>query len=127
VGFGDGIDIYSGMLSKAHGSWLVSGRVFHAPSAPQDVSTALSAIARRYVGEGGSYLQAQFGRGAWHEELRTINDLEVLAATGAGGEAALVLNEHLALTVSGGYAREDRIDRRDLRQSSLGVRLALRF
>jgi YaiO family outer membrane protein len=126
LGFGSGVNIYVGSLSKYYGNWLFTGRVFVTPNS---AGTARSTHAsfRRYIGGAGSYVGMRYGRGGWREELRTLNDFEVLDSDVGAAEATVILGRRLELSVTGSYSREDRVERRQLRRYSLATTLGLRF
>ena len=126
LGFGTGVNIYTGSLSKYYGAWLFTGRTFITPKAA-GTSRSYHGSFRRYFGESGAFAGLRYGRGGWREEVRNIDDFEVLASDVVAGEAAVVLRRRLELTVSGSYSREDRVERLDLRQYSLSTGLGFRF
>ena len=125
LGFGNGITLYAGSLAKHHGNWVVTGRLLAAPDAG-GASRSIQGSVRRYVG-GISYVGLRYGRGAWRDELRTRNDLEVLDSSVAAAEVLLMLGGRLELSVTGGYSREDRAEAVDLRQYSVATALGFRF
>lgn len=126
LGFGSDVKIYVASLSKYYGSWLFTGRTLMAPN---DAGTSRSyhGSFRRYFGEAGTSIGLRYGRGAWREELRNVDDFEVLDSDVIAAEATIVLRRRLDLSVSGSYSREDRVERRDLRQYSLSTGLGFRF
>jgi YaiO family outer membrane protein len=126
LGFGSGVHIYVGSLSKYYGDWLFTGRVFLTPNIAS-TSRSLHASVRRYVGGDGAYLGARYGRGAWREEVRNLRDLDALDSDVIAGEGVFVVRDRLELNVSAAYGREDRVDRLDLRQYSLSTGLGFRF
>ena len=126
LGFGTGVHIYVGSLSKYYGSWLFTGKTFFTPGSA-GTSRSYHGSFRRYFGETGSMVGLRYGRGAWQEELRNLSDFERLDSDVVAGEAAIVLRRRLELSVSGSYSREDRVERLDLRQYSLSTGLGFRF
>lgn len=126
LGFGSGVNIYVGSLSKYYGNWLYTGRVFATPNRA-GTSRSFHAAFRRYVGSSGTYLGMRYGRGASREELLTRNDLEVLDSDIGAGEANVVLRRRLELNLTGSYSREDRVERGNLRAYSVATALGFRF
>jgi YaiO family outer membrane protein len=122
LGFGTGVNIYVGSLSKYYGSWLFTERIFATPT-----SRSYHTSFRRYFGDAGTYVGMRYGRGGWRDEVRNRNDLEVLDSDAGAAEATVILNGRLELSVSGSYSREDRVERRDLRQYSLSTGLGFGF
>lgn len=126
LGFGSGVNIYVGSLSKYYGNWLFTGRVFVTPNSA-GTGRSTHASFRRYFGGGGTYVGMRYGRGAWRDELRNLNDFEVLDSDVGAAEATVILGRRLELSVSGSYSREDRVERRDLRRYSVSTGLGVRF
>jgi YaiO family outer membrane protein len=126
LGFGSGVSVYAGSLAKYYGNWLFTGRLFATPNTA-GTSRSVHASVRRYVGGAGTYIGLRYGRGAWREEARTLNDFEVLDSDIGAAEAVVILRGRLELNVSGSYGREDRVERLDLRQYSVSTGLGFRF
>jgi YaiO family outer membrane protein len=126
LGFGSGVNIYTGSLSKYYGNWLFTGRAFVTPNAAGG-SRSLHGSARRYFGGGGTYVGFRYGRGAWREEPRTLNDFEVLDSDTAAADASIVLGGRLVVNLTGGYSRENRVGRPALRGYSVSTGLGVRF
>jgi YaiO family outer membrane protein len=126
LGFGRGVSIYVGSLSKYYGNWLFNGRLFVTPNSA-GTSRSVHASVRRYFGGSGTYVGLRYGRGASREELLNLNDFEVLDSDVGATEATVMLSRHLELTLTGSYSREDRVERRDLRQYSLSTGVGFRF
>jgi YaiO family outer membrane protein len=126
LGFGSGVNIYTGSLSKYYGNWLFTGRVFVTPNSA-GTSRSVHTSFRRYIGGGGTYLGLRYGRGAWREELRTLNDFEVLDSDVGAADASIVLGGRVVLGLTGSYSREDRVGRLALRGYSLSSGLGVRF
>ena len=61
------------------------------------------------------------------EEVRTLNDFEVLDSDTAAAEAAIIVRGRLVVHLTGGYSREERVSRPAVRGSSLSAGLAVRF
>jgi YaiO family outer membrane protein len=126
LGFGSGVSIYVASLSKYYGSWLFTGRTF-IPSDSVGTSPSHHGSVRRYFGESGASVGLRYGRGAWREELRSLNDFEVLDSDVTAADATIVLRRRVELRVGGAYSREDRAGRKDLRQYSVSTGLGFRF
>jgi YaiO family outer membrane protein len=125
LGFGSGLNIYTGSLSKYYGNWLFTGRLFVTPGSA-GTSRSLHTSFRRYIGEGGTYVGLRYGRGGWRE-LRTLNDLEVLDSDVIAADASIVLRGRVVLGLTGSYSKEDRLGRTALRTYSLSSGLGVRF
>ena len=99
----------------------------HATHFSSPFSSRISTCLPRYFGNTGTYVGLRYGRGGWREELRNRNDLEVLDSDVGAAEATVILRGRLELRLRGSYSREDRVERRDLRQYSLSTGLGVRF
>jgi YaiO family outer membrane protein len=126
LGFGNGVTIYASSLSKYYGNWLATGRVFVAPHAA-GATRSYNGSLRRYLGGAGTYVGVKYGRGAWREELRTVDDFEVLDSDVGGAEATVILRRRFELNLSASYSREDRVERRNVRQYSISTGIGFRF
>lgn len=126
LGFGAGVNIYTGALSKYYGAWLFTGRTYVTPKAA-GTSRSYHGSFRRYFGESGAFAGLRYGRGGWREEVRNIDDFEVLASDVVAAEAAFVVRRRLEIGVRSAYSREDRVERRALRQYSVSTSLGVRF
>jgi len=126
LGFGSGVNIYTGSLSKYYGAWLFTGRTFITPN-NAGTSRSLHASVRRYFGSAGAYVGMRYGRGAGREEFRTLNDFEVLDSEAGAADATVVLRGRLLLNLTGAYSREDRVARPALRGYSVSTGLGVRF
>ena len=125
LGFGSGVNIYVGSLTKYYGNWLFNGRTFIAPGLTT-TTRSYHASARRYVGDDGTYAGVRYGRGK-SREVRTLNDFEVLDSDVVGAEAIFVVRRRVEVNVSGSYGREDRAGRAGLGQYSVATGLGFRF
>lgn len=120
------MNIYTGSLSKYYGAWLFTGRTYITPR-EAGTSRSFHGSFRRYFGEAGAFAGLRYGRGGWREEVRTIDDFEVLNSDVVAGEAAIVLRRRVEIGLRGSYSREDRVERRALRQYSVSTTLGVRF
>lgn len=128
LGFSSKTDIYLAAMNKYVGNWLLTGKVFYIPDRSGAGSRSYHASFRRYFGaEGTSYVGARYGRGLAREEIRNINDFEVLTSDTIALELQAYLGRRGLLTASGGSGRQERIDRGSLRQHSLSAGLGIRF
>jgi YaiO family outer membrane protein len=126
LGFGHGVTIYAGSLSKYYGNWLFTGRLFVTPDSA-GTSRSTHGSFRRYFGDGGTYVGLRYGRGARREELLTVNDLDVLDSDVGAAETVIILRGQLELNLIASYSREDRVEQRAVRQYSLSTALGFRF
>jgi YaiO family outer membrane protein len=126
LGFGTGVSIYVGALSKYYGAWLFTGRLYVTPDSA-GTSRSIHASARRYFGGSGTYVGGRYGRGSWRDERVTVDDFEVLDSHVVAGEAVITLRRRFELNVNGSYSREDRTDRLDLGQYSVSTGFGIRF
>ena len=125
LGFGDGINIYIGSLSKYVGRWLFTGQVF---VTPKDFGTNASyhVAFRRYLTDV-EYFGLRYHHGAAKEEIQTINDILVLNSDGVSGELVLLLGRRVDLTFRGGFDNQQRFNLTSLRQYSASTQLFVRF
>ena len=126
--FSSDTDIYVGTLSKYVGNWLLTGRMYYVPDRTGANSRSYHGSFRRYFGGAGtSYVGARYSRGFAREEIRNINDFEVLNSETAAGELDVNLSRRWRLGLSGSTSRQDRLDRDALRQNSASATLGFRF
>lgn len=125
LGFGRGINIYIGSLSKYLGNWLLMSQVF---VTPHELGTNASyhVAIRRYLSDK-EYVGLRYHHGAAKENIRTINDVLVLNADGLSGELVILLGSHVALTCRGAYENQQRALLSHLKQYSATSRLDFRF
>ena len=122
--FTDSVNIYVGSLTKYHGNWMLTGRVYATPN-NLGTSTSVHGIVRHYNSDGVGYIGVRYGRGAFRDEVRSLNDITLLNSDTFGGEIVLPIGT-LELWLGGSASREERAGRPDLWQfattSSIGVR-----
>ena len=123
--FTDAVNIYVGSLTKYRGSWMLTGRMFLTPGVV-GTSTSVHGIARRYWSDGVGYIGVRYGRGAYRDEVRSRNDLELLSSDSFGAELLMPIGA-LELWVSTSASREGRAARSDLWQFSTSSGLGVRF
>ena len=125
LGFGRGINIYVGSLSKYLGTWLLIGQVF---VTPHDLGTNASyhLAVRRYLSDK-EFVGVRVHRGAAKENIRTINDVLVLNASGVSAELVLLLGPHVSVTCRGSFESQERALLSPLKQYSATSRLDFRF
>ena len=125
LGFGSGINIYIGSLSKYIGNWLLISQVF---ITPHDFGTNASyhLAIRRYLSDK-EYVGVRVHHGAAKEEIRTINDVLVLNAEGVSAEAVFLVGSHMALSCRAEYESQQRPLLSPLKQYSATSRLDVRF
>lgn len=123
LGFAAITDVYVAGLNKYVGNWLFSGRMFYVPTAK-----SFHGSFRRFFGaDGTSYVGARYSRGFTREEVRSLNDFEVLNADTVAAELQSNLGNRWRLLMSAASSRESRLDRGNLRQHSLAATLGFRF
>jgi YaiO family outer membrane protein len=128
LGFGTVTDIYVGTLNKYVGDWLLTGRVFYVPDRAGQNSKSFHGSFRRYFGAGGtSYGGARYSRGFAREEIRSVNDFEVLGSDTFAVELQSDLGRRWRVSASGSTSRQDRLNRADLRQNSVSASVGFRF
>ena len=123
--FTDAVNIYVGTLTKYRGSWMLTGKTFLTPG-ELGTSVSFQGIARRYRSDGVGYVGVRYGRGAFRDEVRSRNDIELLSSDSFGAEWLIPIGT-LELWVSGSASREGRAGRSDLWQFSTSSGLGLRF
>ena len=126
LNFGTITTIYVGSLSKYVGAWLLTGRTYYVPDRVGNSSRSYHASMRRYFGSAGtSFVGARYARGFAREEVRDLNDFEVLGSDTFSGEMKLNLTSRWRFGMSGGSSRQDRPGRIGLRQNSLAAELGV--
>ena len=123
--FTDAVNIYVGSLTKYRGFWMLTGRMFLTPGL-LGTSKSIHGIARRYWSDGVGYIGVRYGRGAYRDEVRSRNDIELLSSDSFGAELMMPVGT-LELWVSTSASREGRAGRNDLWQFSTSSGLSVRF
>lgn len=126
--FASPTNIYVGTLNKYIGSWLLTGRMFYVPDRTGESSKSYHGSFRRYFGEEGtSYLGARYSRGFAREEIRSLNDFEVLQSDTVAAELNATISRRLTLALSATRSHQQRLERGGLRQYSASATVGLRF
>jgi len=126
LGFGGGGGIYVASLSKYRGPWLFTGRAFLVPDRAGRAQSIHGSV-RRYFSDQIGYIGVRYGQGATREEIRNLNDFEVLDSRVVGGEVNVPVGDAFEFGARGTYSREDRPFGRRLRQYSAATTFAVRF
>ena len=128
LGFSTKTDIYVATMNKYVGNWLLTGRMYYIPDRTGASSRSYHGSFRRYFGtDGTSYFGARYGHGLAREEIRNINDFEVLTSDTVALELQVYLGHRGVLSASGGTSRQQRIDQESLHQQSFSSGLGIRF
>jgi YaiO family outer membrane protein len=125
LGFGDGVNVYLGSLSKHIGSWQLIGQVFITPKV--DGSNATYHAAVRYYFRDRQYFGVRYQYGVAPERIETIDDLLILESQGVTGDAAFQLGRHLEFTVTGSYHDQERAYRGSVQHYSATAQLYVKF
>jgi YaiO family outer membrane protein len=121
------VNAYTGSVSKYYGNWLFSLRTYVTPDTAGP-SQSFHGSFRRYFGsEGHSYVGMRYGHGATREEIRSVNDIEVLNADVVAGELNQILSRRLGFSLSVGYGREELTFAPALRRLTVVSGLNVRF
>lgn len=126
LGFTSTVDIYTASLGKYVGNWFLLGRYYHRPDV-LGASRSYHLSVRRFFGDRGDYLDLRYGKGASKAETRTLNELEVLDSDTVHSELYRLLGAAWGLHAIVAYSREERLERKDLRQYAAAAGLFLRF
>ncbi len=128
LAFSSATDIYLGTLTKYHGNWMITGKVYSVPDFEgAEDSLSYHGLVRRYIrGDGESFLTAGYSRGFSREELSDSAELRQLDADTfrAGAE---VLFGRAIVAVSGSTSRQERARAGTLWQHSFGASLSVYF
>ncbi len=128
LGFSSKTDIYVATLNKYVGNWLLASRLFYVPDRTGATSRSYHGALRRYFGaDGTSFVGARYSRGSAREEVRNLNDFEVLGSNTVAGEVSTALGGRFHLGVSGSTSDQERVNVLTLRQHSLSAALSVRF
>ena len=123
--FAEDVHIYVGSLTKYRGNWMYTSRVFMTPASAGS-STTVQGIARRYRPDGAGYLGLRYGRGAYRDEVRSLNDIASATSDTFAAEWVAPIGS-LELWLAGGASREGRPNRAALWQFSMSSGLGVRF
>lgn len=128
LGFHTRADIAQLTINKYVGNWLLTARTFYVPARRGPSAVSYHGSARRYFGADGiSYIGVRYGRGSAREEVRNLNDFEVLMSDTIAAELKAVIWRRIVLQVSGATSHQERIDRGRLRQHSISTAAGWRF
>lgn len=126
LGFHDRVNVFTGSLTKYYGSWLFTARTYVTPSTIGD-SVSMQYSARRYFGEGSSYVGARFGHGGAAVETGSLNEIEVLRSLSFAGELNWRITRRWTINFRGGESREDRLNNPRLQHHLADGALYFRF
>ena len=119
------ITVYTGMLGRYHANWFFSGRTFLTPD-DTGLSRSIQLQARRYLGDGGRQLTFRYSMGASPFEIRSLNEVGILNSSSVAMDFNWYAGKWL-MSATGGWAREDRLNRERQGQYNLGVTVSRRF
>jgi YaiO family outer membrane protein len=126
LGFKEKVNVYTGSLSKYYRSWLFTTRTYVTPGATGD-TVSLQYSARRYFGEGSSYVGARFGSGGAPVQTGSVNEIEVLRSISFLGEINWRVARRWTFNFRGGESREDRLNDPRLQHHLVDGTLFFRF
>jgi YaiO family outer membrane protein len=126
LGFKEKVNVYTGSLSKYYRNWLFTTRTYATPGAAGD-SISFQYSARRYFGEGSSYVAARFGAGGAPVQTGSINEIEVLRSISFLGEVNWRVARRWTFNFKGGESREDRLNIPRLQHHLVDGTLYFRF
>jgi len=126
LGFQNKVNVYTGSLSKYYGNWLFTTRTYVTPAAAGD-SVSLQYSARRYFGEGSSYVGVRFGSGGAPLQTGSVNEIEVLRSLSVLGEVNWRVARRWTFNFRGGESREDRLNDPRLQHHLVDGTLFFRF
>ncbi|HKQ68790.1 MAG TPA: YaiO family outer membrane beta-barrel protein, partial [Polyangiaceae bacterium] len=124
--FGSGVDMGVVTLGKYLGNWYFTLRSFITPGVA-GTSVSASGSVRRYFLDGAAYAGLRYGHGVSKEELRSANDIVLLASNTAAAEAAIVVGDRVEIGARGSVSQETRASRDDLWQYSVTTSVGFRF
>jgi YaiO family outer membrane protein len=125
LGFGDGVNIYVGSLSKYIGRWQLIGQLFITPEVDGTNTTYHAAL--RYYFRDCQYFDVRYQYGVAPERIETIDDLLILESQGVTGDAVFPLGRHLEFTVTASYHDQERVYRGSVKQYSVTSQLYVKF
>ena len=126
LGFKEKVNVYTASLSKYYGNWLFTTRTYVTPAAAGD-GVSLQYSARRFFGEGSSYVGARFGSGGSPLQTGSVNEIEVLRSLSFLGEVNWRVARRWTLNFRGGESREDRLNNPRLQHHLVDGTLFFRF
>jgi len=115
------ITVYTGLLGRYHRSWYFSGRTFLVPD-QAGPSRSIQLLARHYFGFE-RYLSFRYGTGASPFEVRSLNEVGILNSQTFASDANWFVGKW-SMSVSAGWAREDRVNRDRQGQYNLSFNVA---
>lgn len=124
--FDDPVHIYVGTLTKYYSDWAFTGRLFLTPNSI-GTSRSYHVSTRRYFGDGTQYIGARVSQGSTREEIRGLNDTQLLNSHGAYGEASFLVSRRVGFDVRAGFSEDERIERVSLRQYTMSANFSVKF
>ncbi len=106
-GFALPLNIYTGSISKYFHAWLFGARTYVTPASTGD-SESLQFSARRFFGDGVSYVGLRYGFGAAPTVDGSVNEIDVLRSQSIMGEVNRRLTRRWTFTFRGSHSVEDR-------------------
>jgi len=125
LGFGDGVNIDIGSLSKYLGTWLVTGQVVLTPEVDGTNATYHGGVC--YYFRDRQYFGARYQYGVAPERIETIDDLLVLSSQGVSGDVVFLRGRRLEFTVRGAYDDEERPFRGTVKHYTASSQLYVKF
>jgi len=109
LGFSSPVNIYTGSISKYLQAWMFGFRTYVNPVSAGD-SESRQFSARRYFGDGLSYVSLLYGTGAAPAEQGDLNEIQVLRSQSVLGEIDWRLARRWTLVLRLGHSVEDRLN-----------------
>ena len=125
LGFGDGVNIYAGALSKYLGKWQVTAQVFLTPNVDGTDATYHGVLRYRFRDRQSFGVRYQYGVAP--ERIETIDDLLVVNAQGVSGDLVFLIGRRLEFTVTGSYLDQERPFRGTVKHYAATSQLYVKF
>ena len=121
------INIFTGTFGRYHKNWYGSLRTYIVPDSHQGTSVSYQLLARRYFHDSQRYASFRYSHGSTPFEVQSINEVGILNSSSYAGEVNWQMADRVFLNITGGTAREDRIDRLGLTLYSFTTTFYYRF
>lgn len=123
--FGTSVNMVTASVGKYYGNWLFTLRTFLTPT-QVDASRSFQLSARRYFGDGASYMTFRYGTGASPFEVLTLNQVGILNSNAVSVDYNRRFRRHWTVTLLTGFS-QNRADLNRFQQYILDGTVYYRF
>jgi YaiO family outer membrane protein len=127
MAFSEDVRVYTGAISKYYGNWLFTGRAFVTPDSAGIQRSFHGSFRRTYGPGGGSAIGLRYARGSVRNDIRNLDDLDVLDSDTLNLEMESSIARWLGMSTRAAYGREKLERDPELWRLSVATGIFLRF